>query len=224
MTSNYFYFRSMCRCCTRSGRAPVRLDDLHASAHHGASPPQVLHTIWPRAGPALRGDEPCCTPSTPAATAAAAAAAATAAAATAAAASAEARAVLGTASEAANASVAVTGFGFDVFGASTLATARCKFGTVITQVISIELSGIALPRAPPAPPPPPEPPHSSADDGASSAGSSTAANTGTSNACMHRQGALSTCSSPTLPRTLIRYEHACIWHSRRLPTGHERRR
>jgi hypothetical protein len=67
---------------------------------------------------------------------------------------------------------------------------------VITQVISIELSGIALPRAPPAPPTPPEPPHSSADDGASSAGSSTAATTGTSNACMHRQGALSTCSSP----------------------------
>ena len=199
MTSNYFYFRSMCRCCTRSGRAPVRLDDLHASAHHGASPPQVLHTIWPRAGPALRGDEPCCTPSTPAATAAAAAAAAaaTAAAATAAAASAEARAVLGTASEAANASVAVTGFGFDVFGASTLATARCKFGTVITQVISIELSGIALPRAPPAPPRAPEPPPpSSADDGASSAGSSTAATAGTSHACMHRQGALSMRSSP----------------------------
>ena len=157
MTSNYLYFRYY---------------------------EQVLHTFWPRAGPALRGDEPCCTRSTPAAAAAAAAAAA------------EDRAVPGTASEAANASVAVTGFGFDVFGASTLATTRCKFGTVITQVISIELSGIALPGAPSAPPRAPEPPPSSADDGASSAGSSTAATTGTSHARMHRQGALSTCSSP----------------------------
>ena len=156
MTSNYLYFRYY---------------------------EQVLHTFWPRAGPALRGDEPCCTPSTPAAAAAAAAAAA------------EDRAVPGTASEAANTSVAVTGFGFDVFGASTLATTRCKFGAVITQVISIELSGIALPGAPSAPPRAPEPPPSSADDGASSAGSSTAATAGTSHACMHRQGALSMCSS-----------------------------
>jgi hypothetical protein len=165
MTSNYLYFRYY---------------------------EQVLHTIWPRAGPALRGDEPCCTPSTPAA----AAAAISTAAAAAAAAGVEDRAVPGTASEAANASMAVTGFGFDVLGASTLATARCKFGTVIAPVISIELSGIALPRAPPAPPRAPETPLSSADDGASSVGSSTAATAGTSHACMHRQGALSMCSSP----------------------------
>ena len=154
---------------------------------------QVLHTLWPRAGPALRGDEPCCTPSTPAVAAAAAAAAAAANAAT------EVRAVLGTASEAANTSVAVTGYGFDVFGTSTLATARCKFGTVITPVLSIELSGIALSRAPLAPPPPPEPPPTSADDGASSAGSSTAertaATTGTSmHACTEK--ALSACLIP----------------------------